>query len=778
MAVTTNLRVRIPLLILGLLLAVQVTALVLFYLASRGSAEQTIRDHLNVAGAVVADHLLARQRYLDAHAATLGLDFAFVETLRHDHQGLQALLESHRQRLEAPLALAVDLEGQIHSDSIIPASQKLELPDLSDARVPVTQWLRSGDNIFYLTFAPVRSPIPAGWVGLGFPFDDALAHELEALTGVQLSFVSSLDADTGVFGSSLEPEEQAALAAVLRPGIDQPLPAYSDNHLWSRMSLNDSAGLQVMLSQSLDDALVSYHRWWSRMLVVFVVLGLITVIAGLGLARNMLKPIDWLTRRAASIAQGRFEEGGPRLSGELGTLQRAFDQMQRAVEKREAAIRHRANHDDLTGLPNRRWLLERTGEAIAAGASKATRHALIVLDTDHFDEINMALGHEIGDRLTNRSGQRLFTAITSSDGVAHLGSNRFALLFERVDVAQITAIVGQVRQALRKPMECEGVNVELDSNVGVALYPDHAQDAETLLQKAEVAMCEARTRPGKHALYDSSQDSESVMRLSLMGELTRAMTENELCLFYQPKVDLVTGLATCAEGLIRWRHPMHGLLGPFQFVEFAEQTGRIKEITGWVLEAALADLGSWNAAGRSLGVALNISAADLTDPEFAFRVDRSLDKHQIDPRRLTLEVTESDAVHNMVTAANSLQRLRDRGVRISIDDYGTGYSSLAQLRDLPVDELKIDKSFVLQLPQESDNQLIVRSIIELGHNLNLSVTAEGVESEESIRLLNDMGCDSIQGFHIAEPMPEDRLMPWLQRQSAPRLVRSGVSSSG
>lgn len=430
----------------------------------------------------------------------------------------------------------------------------------------------------------------------------------------------------------------------------------------------------------------------------------------------------------------------------------------------EEALRHQALHDALTGLPNRVLLQDRLRQAVANAHRTNEPLALLLMDLDQFKEINDTLGHEHGDRLLRQIGSRLQKVLREADTVARLGGDEFAVVVPGADRMAAEIVAGTLASALEHPFQLEDMTVQARASVGIAMFPDQGTDAATLVQRADVAMYIAKRDGGGHAVYDPDHDRFSVRRLALIGELRRALVSHELELFYQPKLDLRADRIVGVEALIRWRHPEHGLMGPDRFITLAEVAGLIQPITRWVLDRALRQLRLWMNAGIDLGCSVNISARDLHDPELPERFAESLRQWQIPAERLVVEITEHELLRDRVQAADTLGRLARMGVRVSIDDFGTGYSSLADLRQLPIDEIKIDRSFVADMATDVNDAVIVRSIVDLGHNLGINVVAEGVENAEIRAWLDELGCDELQGFDICHPLPADELERWLRHR--------------
>jgi diguanylate cyclase (GGDEF)-like protein len=426
------------------------------------------------------------------------------------------------------------------------------------------------------------------------------------------------------------------------------------------------------------------------------------------------------------------------------------------------ATRELALTDELTGLANRRLFHERLNEELGDGD---TPLAVAMVDLDRFKELNDTLGHHAGDRLLAQLGPRLQEAVGEAGLVARLGGDEFALLLPGADLARATDVGRRLGIALQHPFEIEGLEVVMDASIGAALCPEHGTDADSLLQRADIAMYQAKDARTGFQSYDPARDRHSRERLALIAELRRALERDELVLHYQPKVDLATGRVAGVEALVRWQHPVHGLRGPGAFLPHAEHTALMRPLTLHVLETALSQLAAWRADGLDLHVAVNLAVQNLLDLRTPGHVRELLGRHGLPPSVLTLEVTESLMLHDPQRAGEVLADLADLGVNLALDDFGTGYSSLEHLKRLPVNELKIDKSFVMSMDRDTADRAIVASTAALGRSLGLRVVAEGVESAASASVLAAIGCDLAQGFHYSPPVPADKL-PAIVRAAA------------
>jgi diguanylate cyclase (GGDEF)-like protein len=442
----------------------------------------------------------------------------------------------------------------------------------------------------------------------------------------------------------------------------------------------------------------------------------------------------------------------------------------RAMTERLEAM---ATTDGLTGLPNRTLFHDRLERAIAAAARDPGRHvAVLLMDLDHFKDINDTLGHPAGDRVLVEVAQRLSRALREEDTITRLGGDEFAVLLASLQAPARTAetVAHKLLASLRAPVLHQDRELHVGASIGISVYPQHGGDAATLLSRADIAMYACKNRSVHHLFYDSSMDCGGGERLQLSNELRHALERGQVYLEFQPKIDLANGRVSGAEALVRWQHPKTGRIEPEGFIPLSERTGLIHSLTDWVIDQALARCREWRSSGHDLHVAVNVSGRILPDPGFAERIMRALSVAGLPPSCLEIEITENILMTDIENTRRLLQKLCALGVRISIDDFGTGYSSLAYLKQLPLNALKIDKSFVRDMTNDGNGAAIVRTIVDLAHNLGHEVVAEGVEDERTLELLRQYRCDCAQGFYLARPMLGEQFRGWLaaRRDATPR----------
>jgi len=434
----------------------------------------------------------------------------------------------------------------------------------------------------------------------------------------------------------------------------------------------------------------------------------------------------------------------------------------RRIQAHNAELQHRASHDDLTQLPNRSLLHQRTEKALAAASLQDQELALLVMDLDRFKEINDTLGHHVGDELLMQVSHRISAVLRDSDTVARLGGDEFALLLPNTNVENAIACVERISQALNKPFNISQQEITASFSIGIAMFPQHGKDLESLLKYADIAMYQAKQNGAGYSVYDAEHDSYTVQRLSLARELRAAIEENQLTLYYQPKIDIPTGKVNGVEALVRWQHPEQGIIPPDEFIGIAEQNGLIDSLTYWVIESAIKQCRAWGESGINIKIAINLSARNLHNTSLPGWIKGRLKQYGLAADMLEMELTENAIMVDINCATRVLDQLARLGIPLSIDDFGTGMSSLAYLSRLPVSKLKIDRSFVINMMNNENNHLIVRSTIDLAHNLGYQVVAEGVETIEALNLLKQLSCDCAQGYFFTPPLPVEKFEAWIK----------------
>jgi len=481
------------------------------------------------------------------------------------------------------------------------------------------------------------------------------------------------------------------------------------------------------------------------------------------LARTIGSPFRELVQAARRIRDGDYRQPVQvQARGEVGELAQAIELMQRSIAEREERITWQAAFDPLTGLATRQSATTAIAEVVNAADGGSQPVTVMLVDLNHFSDIGLSLGHDIGDALRCQAAERLRAGLDARHLLARLEGDQFLAVLRNVDLDQAREMAEDLLRLLGAGLSVRDVSVAAEASIGIAGYPHHARDADELVQRAAFAGREARQSGQEIQVYQAGNEERHVRQLAILADLRRAARRDEFRLFLQPKIRLADGSVCGAEALLRWEHPGFGFLPPDQFIPLAEKSGNIALITHWALAAAVRECRLWLEEGLDVPVAVNISGRDLHDSELPCLVLRLLRDHDLPPRNLVLEITEAAVVRDLQRATLVLESLRALGIRISVDDFGTGYSSLSQIKHLPVDELKIDRSFVRDLPGNPDDAAIVRAAIDLAHDLGLTVLAEGVECAAARDWLRTRGCELAQGYLFSKPLPADQFQAWVR----------------
>ncbi|MDH5388544.1 MAG: EAL domain-containing protein [Gammaproteobacteria bacterium] len=479
----------------------------------------------------------------------------------------------------------------------------------------------------------------------------------------------------------------------------------------------------------------------------------------------------WITSRIQKLTQRvvKFSEGmqieQPKLNkkNQLDELERRFELLMAAIQTETMALEHQALHDPLTNMPNRKMFNNYLQNVISSSAYVNKKFILILSDLDRFKDINDTLGHHIGDVVLQQVGERLHETLRSNDMVARLGGDEFGVILADTTLDQAAIILKKILDSFKRPFNIEGHHLDIGISMGVVEYPLHGDDVNILIQRADVAMYNAKNKRIGFSAYESSEDSHAVSRLALAAELRQALNNKLLQLYYQPKIDLQTGKIYGAEALLRWDHAERGFISPEEFIPLAEHTGLIQPITYMVMEQAAKQCALWNKMGHKMEISINISMNCMHDAKLPADINKIILSHKITPDQITLELTENIFIKDPVRSKKILDNISSMGIGISIDDFGTGYSSLSYLKQLPVNELKIDRSFVMEMLEDESDEVIVRTTIDLAHNMGIKVVAEGVESQEIIDKLKEFNCDAAQGFYLGRPMEAGQFIKYLNK---------------
>jgi diguanylate cyclase (GGDEF)-like protein len=769
----TSLSTRIVGLFLGLLLVVQAASFFAIRANIESNARNSVAGDLAVGERALQRLLAQNSTRLTDGARLLAADFGFRAAVNSgDRETVTSALSNQGERIGASVAALLDTGFELR------ASTRDNLPGLQGAishlqgraadTVGVVDVIDGRPTQFVLV--PLKAPVLVGWVLMGFTLDQSLADDLRDISGLHLVLMTRARAS----------QPWAAPIATLPPSVTQPLlvrlgtsvpgaTLIADGEEFGARTLplanNSSGEASAVLLRSVDEAVKPY-RSLQVTLGVLTLLGVAAFAVGSVLtARRVTTPIRELATAAERLGQGDYRTpmGGVERGDEIGELAQRFEHMRKNIAGQQEEILKLAYWDRLTGLPNRIQFRDAIQAATVRGEN--VKLSVLMLDLDRFKHVNDVLGYRFGDLVLKAVSERLVQhTLRDGDLVARLGGDEFAVLLPGTDAAAAQVIAARVAASFDVALTLEDHTVDLGAGIGIACWPQHATEVDLLLSRAEVAMYAAKRATAGPLLYDPAVDVASAQTLSLITELRHALEHGELRMYLQPKIALADGRVIGAEALVRWQHPTRGLVPPGLFIPFAEQTGFVRQLTLWIFDEAARQ---WDQLAEQspepLRISVNLSTRDLLDQELPEKLDTVLRRHGAPAEAFCLEITESAIMDDPQRAEATLLRLNARGFKLSIDDFGTGYSSLAYLKRLPVDELKIDRSFVMGMETDQDDAKIVRSTIDLAHNLGLSVVAEGVENAAVWNMLHELDCDEAQGYHMSRPLPADQFAAWAER---------------
>lgn len=762
--------------VLILLLSVVVGALTIAVkVATNDAVRAQAREQLQVGTRVFERLLDVRGRRLRDGVQLLAADFGFRDAVSSgDSATIRSALQNQGARIGATDMFVLGMDGRVLASTV----DQVPTGSLFRYDTALREVRRTSQSMLFvplqglphlLVEAPVLAPLPVARVVMGFSMDVTLAQELHSLTNLQVSFLTTEAGNVGELVSTQPAELAGSIAQwmIVNESAAQriSLSEHDERTYLSQPLLLASSGgaeggrVMALLQSPLDEAMRAFVALDRNILGIAFAALLASLVGALLLARSVSLPLQSLARAAGRIGHGDYQTDLPLdRTDELGVLAQAIGRMQGGIAEREQQLAHNALHDALTGLPNRTLAMERLGSAIAADRPIA----LLYIGIDNLRELSESGGPTFVDKLLQQVAQTLLELVRPGDTVAHLITDEFLLLLENLDSDSAVAVADKLQQVLLQPHRFGGHDVAIDCRIGIAAFPTDGLSAEELLARSAIAMKDAADMPGRLQVYQHGRDLAHQRQVRLIRDLRRAAANNELSLHYQPKLDLRDKQVRQAEALLRWQHPQLGNVSPGEFIELAERTGSIQTLTRWVIEEGIRQLSEWNALGLVVQLSLNISADDLLGADLHERVLRLLDLHDVPAGQLIFEITESAIMREPEKALKVLHSLRACGISLSVDDFGTGYSSLAHLKRLPVQELKIDQSFVRNLDETSEDAVIVRSTIEMSHNLGLKVVAEGVEYEHSLRLLERWNCDTAQGYLISRPLTAAAFEAWMQ----------------
>ncbi|MEL0640126.1 EAL domain-containing protein [Pseudoalteromonas aliena] len=763
---TNSLRNRITILCVGLVLLTTMVSLFGFWWSTSKFQEEKVNQDISVAQSVYKQYLKSKESLLLTAAKVLTSDFGFKQAVAtRDAATISSVLFNHSQRIDAELMLLIDLSGKLISantnedvfaHNLQPLMKKLlSAPEES-------KFVVLNNALYQVILLPVRAPRTVAYSLVGFKIDDDVANELKSLTGMDVSFIGSAD---DVVISSLvnrpepfEPVSYFSTATTSRFLGEYPVYRNLDIELPSLLTHPIIILLSADLTQSYND--------FEKLLFTLTILAILTIFVGVitsGLfASNLTTPLSQLAIIAKQFAQGnyRFEFSDKKQSTEIATLVAAFDSMGNDINEREQQISFQARHDSLTGFYNRSAMLEILDNEL----DKLVEYTLVAIDIKGLRHINDKLGPRVGDDCLKAVACRISEFSDELGGFhARIGGDEFLTVFPTAAARdQKSGIVGLMAQ-LQACYTIQKLKINLHFSAGIVQYPMQGMASDDLMRRVLIAVESATNAQESIHYYKSGEEEAHLERLIMLDELKQAITENDGQLFmtYQPKLHMKTQKIDKVESLIRWQRKDGSWVNPELFIDLAEQSGLIVELTAWVVNTVVAQVADWQSKGLEIQAAINVSAQDIAFSGFHSALVRTLKKYKVDPRLITIELTERDMIENEEKGIKALENLKAIGVKISLDDYGVGQTSLGRLKMLPIDELKLDKCFILKLDESMEDQFIVQSSITLGHQLGFSVVAEGVETLSSLELLKGMQCDHAQGYYLSRPLKADLLEVWL-----------------
>ena len=793
-----SLAARITFVFLVLLLAVQVVSFSSLRFSLLKNAHHKLPVTLEHGGQLLDTLLERKAQALAVGAQLLTSDSTFRDDVlaTQDDGTILSAVANHGSRIGATMTAFLNndfgLRVTTHDrpDELAPliaqlAAQAAELHLASPAARGFDSRRASaialvGANPYQAVLVPVKAPLLKGWVLMAFPVDVQLQRDMSQLSGLDLTLLARATPREpwSIKLSSLKP----ALANELthHAWVDSTATTSMESVSFQGEELGVHAlslgvdhradkGVLALLSLSVDDAVRLPADLQIALIVITLAAVAVFAAGSVVTARRVTTPLRGLVQAAERLGAGDYVTPmrGLTREDEVGDLSQSFERMRISIAENQAQVLRLAYWDSLTGLPNRARFRESVGAAIreaaieqlASGTPPAV--AVIMLDLNRFKHVNDVLGYSVGDQVLVGIAERLGGALArDGDVVARLSGDEFGVLLRGADPQRAQAVALRIELSLEQPLVLGEHRVDMGAGIGIACWPQHADDDDMLLVRAEMAMYAAKRRNNGPVAYDPAIDATSAQTLTLISELRQAVDHNELRLYLQPKLALDDRRVVGAEALVRWQHPQRGLVAPAQFIPFAEQTGFIRHLTMWVFEEAARHWLALNDDGIELVLSVNLSTRDLLDQDLPQKFEALLARHGVPAAAFCLEITESAIMDDPQRALATLDALSAMGFKLSIDDFGTGYSSLAYLKRLPVDELKIDQSFVRNMQSDHDDEMIVRSTIDLAHNLGIMVVAEGVETAEAWNLLRDLKCDQAQGYHMGRPMPVTEFSAW------------------
>lgn len=761
-----SLRGRIIALCVGLVLLTTLVSLLSSWWSTNRFNNQKLVEDINVAENVFKQYLSAKESLLLTAAKVLTADFGFKQAIAtQDADTISSVLNNHSRRINADLMMLIDLSGQL-------VSANTDLDHTSDEFTPLMRELLKhaeqsnfiiiDKTLYQVILLPVRAPRTVAYSLVGFKITDLVAKELKNLTTMDVSFIGQEDdvVETSLtddlYGSSVLDHFNNKMTH----RIFGEKPVYRNRII----QLPSLSGHQVTVLLSAD--LTLSYREFEQLFFTIIILAVITVFIGVltsgFLAKNLTTPLLQLTLLAQQFARGNYQADfvGKKQSSEITTLIDAFNNMGNDIKEREQQISFQASHDSLTGFLTRSAMLEKMESLLGLGID----YTLVAIDIRGLRHINDKLGPRIGDECLKAVAERICEYSEQIGGVnARIGGDEFLTLFPSQKAGQLKSSVMELMAQLQVAYLIRGLNISLRFSAGVVHCMSQGVNPDDLMRRVLIAVDTASSEQKNVHYYQEGEDEEHLERLAIIDELKQALFDDDGQLFmtYQPKLNIKTQCIDKVESLIRWQRKDGQWISPELFIDLAEQSGVIVELTSWVVKTVVSQVAQWQQMGISMQAAINVSAQDIAYPSFYSHLSKQLKAHHLSGHLITIELTERDMIENEEQGIKALENLKSLGVKISLDDYGVGQTSLGRLKSLPIDELKLDKCFILKLDQSKQDQYIVQSTVSLGHQLGFSVVAEGVENKASLDLLTQIQCDYAQGYYLSRPLKSEQFIQWL-----------------
>lgn len=750
------------------------------YVLTQSLSTQTLTDierQLSFTSTLLDDQLLENKKLSFNYALSSNqLNHLLSNETHLPNQDKLNALHQIRNEFSANRAVLINKSFSIALDTKLDNHNAQSFPH-SDVFAPsqtqAFEMIVPVDNIIYQWIVfPTKDLTTNSWVAIGYDIDKFFIHHLDTISplDISLGFAYETARKQWVLGSSDFQKLNSALKNdilknlnLLKPKSQSAITLRSHDQMVMMIPLvksKETPDITALLLYSFSESFEPYQNILTDIIILFTI-AFMLVLLGLTLLNKMFsRKLDSIVHFVDKVDKGEYQLRLPQNDkGVIGQLSLLLNNMVYKIELREKELLHKARFDTITELPNKGYLLESIDNLIQDDQTK--NMMLTLVNIDRFPQINHALGHRVADRLLHHVGARISSIFSDAKLIGKMSGNAFAIVFSDRTTADAEDIANQLLTLFENPFSVYTVTIDLSGHIGFSFYPEDGEDADTLIQKSDVAVFEARHKADHYAIYNVHSDPHQFNKLSLMSELREGLQQDEFEVYYQPKIDLNSEHVSQVEALIRWHHPYKGFMPPNLFIPMAEETGHIKKLTFWVLNKVFAQSATWQSKNISLKISINFSVKDLLNKSLLSYVASLIEKYKVSPENIIFEITESAFMQDPDNALEAIKNLRTLGFHFSIDDFGTGYSSLSYLKILPVSELKIDMAFIREIATNNRDAQIVKSTIELGHGLDLTIVAEGVEDEASVKILKSFGCDMGQGYYFAKPLPIKELEEWL-----------------